>query len=235
VGLGFRLTFNLFYFSLALLFFAVFSGLSVWQVNRALEKQERAELIEWANNEAPLTITRLTDEFLLSHLFYRATASGRFQQDQCFYVENVIRAGEPGLYVYCPYQVTDDERWLLVNMGWLKRRGDRLDLPDYRIDSDSGVIGGVIKQPRSKPVVIAGDGKPNSERDHLWSYFDFDVLKTQSGLDFYPIELQLSSEVDGLLLREWPEYEPKTGMHIGYAIHWGGIICTRYPGFVCEV
>ncbi len=218
---GFCFTFNLFSISLSLLFFVVFSGLSVWQANRAVEKQQKADLIEWANKEMPLVIKRVSDDFLLSRLFYRADASGRFNQDLCFFVENVVRAGQPGLYVYCPYQVTDDERWLLVNMGWLKRKGDRLDLPDYRIGSDTGVIKGVIKHPRSKPVVVAGDGKPNSEQDRLWAYFDFEELKSQSGLDFYPIELQLSSEVDGLLVREWPEFEPKIGMHIGYAIHWG--------------
>ncbi len=109
----------------------------------------------------------------------------------------------------------------MVNLGWLKRKGDSLDLPEYRISSDIVAINGVIMQPRSKPVIVAGDGIPNSEHDHLWAYFDFEELKSQSGLDFYPIELQLSSEVDVLLMREWPEFEPKTGMHIGYAIHWG--------------
>ncbi len=218
---GFRLNLNLFSIVLSALFFTLFSGLSVWQSHRALEKQDKANLIEWANAETPLAIQQVSDDLLRSHLFYRAVAQGSFNQDLCFFVENVVRAGKPGLYVYCPFQVAGDGRWILVNMGWLQRKGDRLDLPDYRVMPETTLVEGVIKQPRSKPVVIAGDGKPNSMQSYLWAYFDFEELKSQTGLDFYPIELQLSSEVDTLLLREWPEFDPKIGMHIGYAIHWG--------------
>ncbi len=218
---GFRLSFNPFAILLTLVFFGVFCGLSIWQINRVLEKQEKVDLIARANSADPLEINRLSDKLILSHLFYRAIAVGRFAGENCFFVENVVRNSEPGLYLYCPYQVSNDERWLLINMGWLKRRGNRLDLPEYQIDSAVKTIEGVIKKPRSRPVVIAGEGKPNSEQDKLWTYFDFDYLKSQSGLDFYPMELQLTSDVDQLLEREWSDFEPKIGMHIGYAIHWG--------------
>ncbi len=218
---GFRLSLNPVAMLLTLVFFGVFCGLSIWQVNRVLEKQEKVGIIARANNADPVEISGLSDEQILTHLYYQAIAVGRFAGENCFFVENVVRSGEPGLYLYCPYQVSNDERWLLVNMGWLKRRSHRLDVPVYQIDSALKTIEGVIKRPRSRPVVIAGEGKPNSEQDTLWTYFDFDYLKLQSGLDFYPMELQLTSDVDELLEREWLGFEPKIGMHIGYAIHWG--------------
>ena len=217
---------------LFLLFFGVFSALSMWQVSRVYFKQSTIDKIDFANRETPLSIERLSDEFILDHLFYRASASGRFNSGSCFFVENVVMDGQPGMYVYCPFDLHDDERWLLVNMGWIKRSKNRLELPDYKIDEGLLMIEGVIKHPRSKPVVTAGVNKPNTELEKLWVYFDFESLKQQSGVDFYPIELQLTSNVQPPLQRQWPKFKAKIGMHIGYAIHWGAFALATLILFI---
>jgi len=199
----------------------VFSALSVWQVNRVYEKQHVQDLIAEANAGNPINILlNQSDEDLLEHRHYKATARGRFLDEQCFFVENVIFKGRPGLYVYCPFQIENDRRVLLVNMGWMKKLYSRLQLPPYQVDSDLVSIEGVIADPRSKPVVTTGLEKPNVELDNLWAYFDFDSLSKQTGFDFYPVEFQLTTEIDTVLQRDWPQYQAKIGMHIGYAIHW---------------
>jgi len=217
---------------LFLLFFGVFSALSLWQLNRVYEKQSTVKQIEFANQQKPLSFKQLTDGSVLEHIFYRASATGRFNSDSCFFVENVVMDGEPGMYVYCPFDLDDENRWLLVNMGWIKRGKNRLQLPEYQIDSGAVVIEGFIKQPRSKPVVTSGVDKPNTEHEKLWVYFDFDSLKQQSGLDFYPIELQLTSDLSHNLHRQWPQFKAKTGMHIGYAIHWAAFALVTLILFI---
>lgn len=217
----YRLRFNPLMIFLTLVFFMVFSALSVWQVNRVYEKQHVQDLIAEANAGNPINILlNQSDEDLLEHRHYKATARGRFLDEQCFFVENVIFKGRPGLYVYCPFQIENDRRVLLVNMGWMKKLYSRLQLPPYQVDSDLVSIEGVIADPRSKPVVTTGLEKPNVELDNLWAYFDFDSLSKQTGFDFYPIEFQLTTEIDTVLQRDWPQYQAKIGMHIGYAIHW---------------
>jgi len=217
---------------LFLVFFGAFSTLSLWQLNRVFEKQATVEQIDFANNETPLSIDKVSDEYILSHLFYRASAQGEFNKENCFFVENVVMDEQPGLYVYCPFNLNNDDRWLLVNMGWIKSSKNRLDLPDYQIKPANITIEGVIKHPRSKPVVTSGLDKPNTEQEKLWVYFDFESLKQQTGLDFYPIELQLLSDVKPALKRQWPEFKAKIGMHIGYAIHWAAFALVTLGLFI---
>ncbi len=205
---------------LSLLFFIAFSGLSVWQVYRLFEEQAKVDRIEFANSKSPLGIGELSDKSLLDYLYFRLSVEGRFDSHSCFFVENVVKNGQPGLYIYCPYRVTEGGRWLLVNMGWIKQGADRLKLPEYSIGIEVREIQGLISKPRSRPVIIAGEGKPNSELENLWSYFDFGQLKSQTGLNFYPLELHLTSPVNDILERSWSTFKPKTEMHIGYAIHW---------------
>ncbi len=230
--LGFRYVFNPLMLFLFLLFFWVFSALSLWQVYRVYDKQATVEQIEFANKEIPLSIKQLSNEYILDHLFYRALATGQFIAEKCFFVENVVMDGEPGMFVYCPFNLDEDERWLLVNMGWIKRSKNRLELPDYKVTGDPVKIEGFIKHPRSKPVVTAGGNKPNTELENLWVYFDFESLKQQSSLDFYPIELQLISNVNPALERQWPEFKAKIGMHIGYAIHWAAFALVTLGLFI---
>ncbi len=217
----YRLRFNPWMFLLSAVFFAVFIALAVWQVNRVFEKQQIQQEIASANLGAPLILQAAQDEQqLLTHLHYKARAKGHFLTEQCFYVENVIFKGSPGLYVYCPFRMEKDSRMLLVNMGWMKEPQLRLQLPAYEVDKNNLSIEGVLAKPRSKPVVTSGIEKPNIELENLWAYFDFDSLRQQTGYDFYPVEFQLSSDLDKVLQRDWPEFEAKIGMHIGYAIHW---------------
>lgn len=217
---------------LFLLFFGAFSALSLWQVSRVYFKQSTVERIDFANRETPLSIKQLSDKFVLDHIFYRASATGKFSTESCFFVENVVFGGEPGMYVYCPFNLLHEERWLLVNMGWVKRSKNRLELPDYKVAEAPLTIQGVIKHPRSKPVVTAGVDKPNTELEKLWVYFDFESLKQQSGVEFYPIELQLTSNLNPSLQREWPEFKAKIGMHIGYAIHWAAFALATLILFI---
>lgn len=207
---------------LTLVFFSVFCALSVWQVMRVYEKQDVQQAIALANAGNPISIqANEDDQLLLQHRHYKAIAKGRFINEQCLFMENVIFKGESGLYVYCPFRIENDSRVLLVNMGWMKKLYNRLQLPPYQVSNGIISINGVIADPRSKPVVTTGSDKPNLELSNLWAYFDFDSLRQQTGFDFYPIEFQLTTDIDKVLQRDWPQYEAKIGMHIGYAIHWG--------------
>jgi len=116
-------------------------------------------------------------------------------------------------------------------MGWVKKNVERLQLPEFSISQTEMQIEGVLQKPRSKPVVVA-EGRPNDEVDMLWTYFDFEALKQQTGFSYYPIELQLTSSVGTELQRQWPEYKAKIGMHIGYAIHWAAFALATLVLFI---
>jgi surfeit locus 1 family protein len=219
-------------FFLFVLFFGVFSALSAWQVIRVFEKQAIADRIEQASQQAGIEVADEDGDNLLTYEYYSARASGSFLADRCFYVENVIRQGKPGLYLYCPFELGRGERLLLVNLGWMARPRERFDLPAISVQTGPVNIQGVIRQPSSKPVVMTQDGKPNIELEHLWAYFDFDHLNQVLDHRLLPVELQLTTELQPDLQRQWSGYDPKLGMHIGYAIHWAAFALVTLGLFI---
>ncbi len=209
------------WFFISLAFFLLFSALSVWQIGRIGEKQAVVDSIAVANQQQEIKLRQLPVSDLERYYFYQVSVKGEFDRKSCFFVENVVRYGKQGYYVYCLFLPEDQERELLVNMGWLRQQGDRRFVPMYDFDWEGRqMIEGIIQKPRSTPVITPADGIPNPEHKALWSYFDFDKVKADRLRELYPIELQLISDADQQLNRDWPTFEAKIGMHIGYAIHW---------------
>lgn len=216
---GFNLRLDI-WFVVSLAFFLVFSALSVWQASRISQKQAVLDRIVLANQNGDLRLSEIDADDIAGYFYYRVGVSGKFDTDSCFFVENVVRGGKPGYYVYCIFQPAGNQRDLLVNLGWLRQGSDRTEFPVYSLQSGVSRIQGIIQKPRSKPVITPEDGIPNREHESLWSYFDFDKVKELSQRALYPAELQLLTTLDDQLDREWPQFEAKIGMHIGYAIHW---------------
>lgn len=81
-------------------------------------------------------------------------------------------------------------------------------------------IEGVLAEPRSKPVITGNTDSPLSPVATLWYYMDTAFFEQQAGYDVFPLVLRLKPDQHTSLVRDWPTFEAKTGMHIGYAIQW---------------
>jgi len=230
--MNYRYQFSLLNIAIFIIFFSTFSAFSYWQVLRVHEKQDILNRMEAANNDVRLNIASIKESELLNYEFYKAQAKGTMLIDECFYVENIILSGQPGMYVYCPYKLVDTGKRLIVNLGWVKRGLKRNELPVINFESNVSEISGVIKKPRSKPVITPKEGKPNTELDKLWVYFDFDYLTRLSKDHYLPVELQLETHIAKELTQQWPEYDAKIGMHWGYVLHWGAFALASLILFI---
>ena len=120
-----------------------------------------------------------------------------------------------------PLKFGENGPYILVNRGWVAQGDSRQKLP--RVDVPGGRIKleGIVRTPSALPFVeSSADSLKMDNRFNLWLYLDLEKYADESKLDILPFAmLQQSDSGDGLL-REWPAYQARVAMHIGYALQW---------------
>lgn len=104
----------------------LFVSLGRWQWNRAEFKRDIVAEFE-THRDAVVTLgSRPTTEL---PRFAQVEISGRWDAKRQFLLDNRTRAGRAGYDVLTPLQL-DDDRWLIVNRGWVPFEGYRDRLPE---------------------------------------------------------------------------------------------------------
>ena len=130
-----------------------------------------------------------------------------------------MQDGNNGFYVYTPL-LMQDGNVVLVNRGWVAANAHRKDVPQVSVPQGPTTIAGRFSKPRSKPIMLGGLPPANANSDEVWFYVDLPLLRrllNRPVAEF--VLLQNSSDQSGLS-RQWPVFDTKVGMHIGYAIQW---------------
>jgi len=210
-------------------------SLGIWQMNRASEKELLQSII---NQRTQLTPTSLNQKPLNNHEkeyvlnpYERAIVNGHYQPADQFLLDNIMYNGKPGYYAFTPFKIENTNKIILVNRGWIPQGKTRQDLPDFSINTQKRSLTGIIATPRSKPVILGSIDQPISENPNLWYYMDVKHFEKNAGYSVLPWVLRLQTETDLLaktnqktksteLIRKWPKFDAKTGMHIGYSIQW---------------
>ena len=216
----FKPTFFLFAFCLIL--FGVFLSLGIWQVNRVAEKELQQQVIDQRTKRPAITLNQTPIPNIQPYT--KATVSGKYRASEQFLLDNIIQAGKPGFYVITPFDIAGTEDTILVNRGWIAQKRTRLDLPEITTNLNNQILQGTLSTPRSKPVILGSIDNPISDTPPLWYYMDSKYFEKTVGYTVLPLILRLSPTLstssDSPLIRQWPKFEAKTGMHIGYAIQW---------------
>jgi surfeit locus 1 family protein len=220
----FKPTFFLTVFCLIL--FGAFLSLGIWQVNRAEEKDLQQHVIEKRSEQPSISLNQLATRNLTPYT--KATATGKYRESEQFLLDNIIHNGKPGFYVITPFEIEGTDDIILVNRGWVAQQRKRLNLPRTTIKPDQQTLHGTLAKPRSKPVILGNIDSPISDTPPLWYYMDAEHFEKTVGYSVLPLILRLDATSDATsnttlgsqLIRQWPKFEAKTGMHIGYAIQW---------------
>ena len=113
----------------------LFVSLGRWQWTRAEFKREIVtEFATQSGAVVPLG-SRSTTEL---PRFSQVEITGRWDKERQFLLDNRTRAGRAGYDVLTPLRL-DDNRWLLVNRGWVPFEGYRDRLPDVRSKLDANM------------------------------------------------------------------------------------------------
>lgn len=203
----------------ALIVIAGCVALTLWQLDRAVEKRELLE--RWHNR--PIRALGSLGEPL--DLPQPVRADGRWLADRQLLIDNRIRQRQPGVGVLTPL-LLDDGRIVLVDRGWASWPARNAPLPDPKPrDSERVEISGRLAAP---PGVGArmGPSSAGSVADwpRLVTWFNPVLTADWYGKALLPAVIRLDpGHPDHLTGDAWQivAFGPKR--HFGYALTWASI------------
>ncbi len=198
----------------ALIFFALFVSLGLWQLDRAAEKNAVSALFEDAAPYARVNGDMPVTEFQLIE------ARGRYLGERQVLIDNMIVDGRIGYYAITAFRYAPGEPLLLVNRGWIPRTAGDSSKPVLGVAGDARTIRG-----RAGYLPKVGIRSPEAFRvDDAWpktaSYPTLPELSAELGEELLPFILLLGPEADDGFLRRWRPTESGPMMHYGYALQW---------------
>lgn len=191
-----------------------FAGLGAWQISRGMEKRANQALF---NAESSFAAWQDGVEV---RPYQRIRATGRYDAERQFLLENIIVNSRYGYYVITPLIGEAGEPLLLVNRGWIEKGGEPvkaslLDVPTSRI-TVRGRAGSLPRAGYKMGAAIdpaAGWPKPAV-------YPSSDEVSAALGETVQSFILLMDSEEQHGFLRQWVPTEFGPGKHFAYAFQW---------------
>ena len=193
----------------------VFLGLSLWQMERAAEKQHLLEAESAARHASPVPVGSLGPTNVPLH----AQASGRYGE-HLFLLDNRVRDRRPGYEVLAPLRIADDEA-VLVNLGWVAQGESREQLPTVEAPTGTVDVTGLAMTPEPPPFEL-------SDRETFAAGWPKVVQTAEPGTLEQRLDYQLrpvvlypdGSQVAAHKVKVMHDFGPSR--HHGYAAQWFG-------------
>ncbi len=189
--------------------------LGEWQIGRAEQKLELAELIARRSTEPPI---RIGAELVSGEaLEYRAVeARGRFDPHGMVLLDNRVRGGVVGYEVVMPLRIAATDRYVLVNRGWVAGTGDRRRLPEVRTPLGEVVVAGIAIVPGKRMLELSDD----TMEGVVWQNLTIERYRTHTPYPIESILIQQTSDTGDGLARQRPTSEREINVHRSYALQW---------------
>lgn len=199
----------------ALVALPLLSGLGLWQLDRAQQKERAAQQLAERRSQPPreLTGTLEPDDV---EAFRKARVRGVFEPEGQIFIENRKQGNRTGYHVITPLRLTGSDIRVLVNRGWVPRPPQAGQLPPAPAPAEPVVVNGLMQVP-SPPALTLGDP---SNWDRVWPYFTVEAYAARASFPVLPLLLLQDPADTSGFVRQWRLKQPTPWMHIGYAIQW---------------
>lgn len=204
-------------------FCSLFVALGFWQLWRAEQKQQQQRFYADRVREQPVSLNVLDILRRPPHELHwrRIVAYGTFAPSAELLLDNRTHRGQSGYYLYTPFQLQNENVWVLVNRGWVTA-GARRDRPPplSRPPAVPLRLAGVAAPPVLSRVI----GRPAPERlapgQHRIQALELDVARDLLGLPLLPFVIRLDASAPYGYVRAWepPGRNPERSR--GYAFQW---------------
>lgn len=199
---------------LSLLAISLFIRLGVWQLHRGTEKSNL--LKQHKRHSIKPVIFPSKGTLTLSQAL---KVTGTFDNDHTFLLDNQFYHHRVGFDVITPMKI-EENKWLLVDRGWVKAQVNRQDLPLIPPIMGVKTLTGRVYFPSIKARVL------NDELDNAGHWpliiekIGFDDMKKYLVAPLYPFVLRLDKERGSNFVRDWSVVSMKPAKHYGYAFQW---------------
>lgn len=200
---------------LLLLLFVLFTSLGAWQTMRGAAKKELEEKHARAT-EMPLE-KALADK----DRFSRISATGFYDSNRHFLLDNQIWRGRAGVFVFTPFYTTNGDV-ILVNRGWLPLPPDRKSFPGIPTPQNEITLTGILNTLPVPGRILGSADKLNPDQwPQLLTYMKLDDLSASLGQPLENWIIQLSAtDRSGFEGREWKPVFLSSRRHNAYAFQW---------------
>ncbi|ESS73595.1 hypothetical protein MGMO_15c00160 [Methyloglobulus morosus KoM1] len=196
-------------------------ALAVWQLNRAEEKRTLLQLQAQRQTARILTLTADIPASSETLLYKDIQAVGRYDNSHQFLLDNQVSKGKVGYFVLTPFRLTNENKAVLVNRGWLPMGKHRLDFPDIRVDGKETTVVGRINRFPMVGLQLAGAEIPSDNWPALVQVVDTKILAKQLGYPLFNFQVELDERSANGFTREWQMPQTMTPeKHLAYAVQW---------------
>lgn len=217
---------------LAIAFVSLFVTLGTWQFNRGEAKTEILSAEISAQDQAAIT-PRLPLEKAAQWRYRKITLRGKYKSDWQFLLDNQVRDRVVGYNVITVFHNTTNNRYVLVDRGWVAAGESRDQFPEIRMTSDPVSVTGVVYVPFGEAYKLGGvnDGE-NSSWPMRVQYIDYEALGRLAGIELEPFTLRLGPKEKEGYRRDWASASFPPERHYGYAVQWYALALTTFVLYV---
>lgn len=202
---------------LTLALMPVLIGLGYWQLGRADYKRE-LEAAYAGGNAEPVPALRILDAE--ADRFRPVAASGSYDGERQFLIDNMVRQGRNGFFVITPFRL-DNGALLLVNRGWIPQDARRQPLAELEIgDGIRRITGRVGRLPVAGIDLGAAPDGEAAAWPSVRQFPDMTELADALGETTLPWVLLLAPEAGDGYERDWSPGGMPATRHVGYAVQW---------------
>jgi surfeit locus 1 family protein len=193
---------------------AQFAGLAVWQISRGLEKRATHAAFR---NEAGFAAWQ---DGMEVRPYQRLTATGRYDNERQFLLENIIVNSRYGYYVLTPLLADEDEPVLLVNRGWIEKGGGLFDVNVLNVPTTRITVRGRAGSLPRAGYKMGAAIDATSTWPKAAVYPSREEVAAALGVEVQPFVLLMDHEEQHGFLRNWVPAEFGPGKHFAYAFQW---------------
>lgn len=191
-----------------------FLALGVWQIDRGLDKRAQKRAFDSQAGFAAWS------DGMEIRSFQRLKATGHFDGDHQFLLENIIINSRYGYYVLTPLIIAENKPLLMINRGWVERTGQYFDPALIEVDTPQLTVRGRAGSLPRAGYRMADAITPGSVWPRRAVYPALEDLSAALGRDVQPFVLLLDPEDEYGFFRHWVPEEMGPGRHYAYALQW---------------
>lgn len=207
--------------------------LMLWLGNWQWEKGEYREYLEQTvqhRKDLEPTELHLLPAAAEARKYLPVVLTGRFDDRHQFLHDNRIVRGRSGYNVYTPF-ITDTNKVLLVNRGWLPTGRTRQEIPDIDVSTEQTTIYGLVDSYPEKGFVLSDNAHQGTTWPLVLQYLDHEETGAISGYDLLDMIVWMKPDTEHGYYREYPSVDLDSAKNTGYAFQWFAMsfaLCVIY-------
>lgn len=214
----------------ALVFFCLFTGLGIWQLMRAQQKQILLKSFTERTEHTPFTAQHLNHAH--DWRFYQVELEGYFDHQHTVLLDNKTHHGKVGYEVYTPFKAAGLDTHILVDRGFVPLGTSRSILPNIKTPNEKVTIRGMLNQPPSYVALGQMLAAAETKWPLLIEYIEINELAEFTKLSLFPYVLTLTPDDQAAYEVEWRAVTTGPERHQGYAFQWFALALTLLILFV---